>query len=739
MKDREILDFIQNGKTKKDAENEQDLYGMLYHFTGERENILNWYPFCKDADLLEVDGACGAITGMLCDKVAHVVSCECSAEAKEANCLRHAEKKNLQVVAGKFGEASFDRVFDYIVINDVFSRAKQYMREDDAYSALLKKTLKLLKPGGKLLIAVENRLGLRYFTGAPEKNSGAMFLGLNAYYCYDECKSFSKKEWNSLLAACGDLKWKFYYPYPDHIFPNEIFTDESINEMGYGKDSYNFENKRFLLYNENSVAKALAKEQVADRFANSFLIEVSKENLQDEEQIVYVKIDSDRNEKFRIATKIVCHGSERAVYKYAMNPDAEQHLENVHVQEENDANKNIKSLISEKTPKGLKYEFLTGKTVDSEIKEFIFAGKREELKNKLDEIFEIYFVDSKVADYECEEFQRVFGGERIESKLECIKPANIDLICDNIFTVDDGYAVIDCEWIFDMHVPKQFIIWRNLNELFYKYAELTKLFGKNELYQSYGINDTMNSVFESWNRHFTLEYVGANRMEKYAVPKLQVSLDEIAASFERRKWINCSLYIDRGAGYSEDTKIYREIRLKDGYFSCNYHLENLDEIKNIRWDPTEQHACICRAFIEMGKETYRLPAVNADGMQEGKDVFINADPQYEFMLRANRCADFKIYGYIYYLNGAEIQPYLLKHFDKWRKKDCYIQAMENAGRELEDERQRLLAERQRLLNECNGIVREKEQLQQLITMMQESRGWKLLDKLRRIRQKIRRA
>ena len=43
---------------------------ILYHLSEVRTNILNWYPFEKNASVLEVGAGCGAITGAIADKAA---------------------------------------------------------------------------------------------------------------------------------------------------------------------------------------------------------------------------------------------------------------------------------------------------------------------------------------------------------------------------------------------------------------------------------------------------------------------------------------------------------------------------------------------------------------------------------------------------------------------------------------------------------------------------------------------
>ena len=78
---------------------------------------------------------------------------------------------------------------------------------------------------------------------------------------------------------------------------------------------------------------------------------------------------------------------------------------------------------------------------------------------------------------------------------------------NNIFKTEKGYEVIDCEWVLDIYVPKKFIIWRNINELYGKHLKLGNSIPKEELLAEYGIDTTLSGIFETWNWHFTMEYI----------------------------------------------------------------------------------------------------------------------------------------------------------------------------------------------------------------------------------------
>ena len=97
--DGDVEDFIYQcveNKIEIDQLPIQDIsYPIIYHLSEVRENILNWYPFRAEARVLEVGAGCGAITGMLCERVKEVVAVDISPRRAKINYLRHQQYDNL--------------------------------------------------------------------------------------------------------------------------------------------------------------------------------------------------------------------------------------------------------------------------------------------------------------------------------------------------------------------------------------------------------------------------------------------------------------------------------------------------------------------------------------------------------------------------------------------------------------------------------------------------------------------
>ena len=72
----------------------------------------------------------------------------------------------------------------------------------------------------------------------------------------------------------------------------------------------------------------------------------------------------------------------------------------------------------------------------------------DEIKELLKGLYQELFAARKVTDYRTEEFRQVFGSYEGREDYECICPANVDLICSNIFMGEKENQIIDYEWMY---------------------------------------------------------------------------------------------------------------------------------------------------------------------------------------------------------------------------------------------------------------------------------------------------
>ena len=256
---------------------ERKSWPILYHLSHLRGNILKPVQTDGTEKVLEIGAGCGAVTGTLAEKAGRVDCVELSKRRSLINANRNRGQENLRILVGNFEtiEPYLDRDYDIVTLIGVFEYASYYLHTEDPFRDFLKTALAHLRPGGRLYIAIENRLGLKYFAGCREDHSGELFEGIEGYAPDARAHTFSRSEWVNLLESCGCMKYTFYYPYPDYKFPTQIFSDARLPQAGeLNRNRNNFDRTRLLLFDEEKVWESMIAEGTFPQFSNSFLIEI---------------------------------------------------------------------------------------------------------------------------------------------------------------------------------------------------------------------------------------------------------------------------------------------------------------------------------------------------------------------------------------------------------------------------------------------------------------------------------
>ncbi len=252
---------------------------VLYHFSRVRQNIISWLPVTKEHEVLEIGSGCGALTGMLAQMAGHVTCVELSRRRSQINGYRNRLRENIEILVGNYQdiEKELGR-FNLITLIGVFEYAKGYIGGEDPYVEMLRQAVGHLKPGGQIVLAIENRIGLKYWAGFTEDHVGEYYEGLEGYPDTDGVRTFSKPALCEVIRQAGDLKADFYYPFPDYKLPRVIYSDAYLPKPGeLGEDFPNYDRERILAFSEGRVLDSLIQDGLFDQFANSFLVILEKE------------------------------------------------------------------------------------------------------------------------------------------------------------------------------------------------------------------------------------------------------------------------------------------------------------------------------------------------------------------------------------------------------------------------------------------------------------------------------
>ena len=262
--------------------------------TKGREDIIKWYPFDENGSLLEIGAGYGELTKNLCSRLKRVDTYEPKSERICIIEKRCREYDNLSCYTGVFSEQKFDGKYDYILIHDIFAIARKFFKGANPNVEMLIFLKKFLKPDGKLILIAENRLGLRYFAGAAEDYNRQFFWGLNSFEQDERNRTFSKSELTEIIENSGFEFYKWYYPYPNAVCTNEIFTEEINGKICYGLTTpdYEISEERFQFFDEQRMYYTLYREGVVYKFANVFFVECSNQKV--ETDIAYANLEKNQ-------------------------------------------------------------------------------------------------------------------------------------------------------------------------------------------------------------------------------------------------------------------------------------------------------------------------------------------------------------------------------------------------------------------------------------------------------------
>lgn len=272
--ENQLLEIVRSGRDYSYALDEYVSWPVLYHLSRQRENITGPMDIKKADEVLEIGAGPGAVTGALARMAGHVDCIELSRRRSLINAWRHRDMDNIYIYVGNFGDIKPGKQYDVICLIGVLEYACYYTPSEDPYGKFLKSVRRLLKPDGKVYIAIENKLGMKYFAGYHEDHTGKRFSGIEGYKEEDHVRTFTRSELTGLVRRAGFSGISFYYPFPDYKFPTLILNDDTIRDAEIEMKNFtNCDMPVLSLFDQVKAMAALRGTKERKIFANSFLVE----------------------------------------------------------------------------------------------------------------------------------------------------------------------------------------------------------------------------------------------------------------------------------------------------------------------------------------------------------------------------------------------------------------------------------------------------------------------------------
>ena len=652
--EREMLNFVKDGSYYSEVSKKNWAY--FYHFSPLRQNILNWYKFKEKAKILEVGAGCGAITGLLCEKAEKVVSVELTKLRAEINYERHKHYDNLEIVVGNLNNMNFNEKFDYIILNGVFEYAASFTNSKKPFHKFLKNIQEFLSTDGIVLLAIENRMGLKYFAGAKEDHFGELFYGINGYKEKDYAVTFTKDEIIKILRDSGMKHTKFYYPYPDYKFPEVIFTDDWFGKIPIYYNTASFDYNRHMFFDELKIQNIFADSGKADFFANSFLIEASKFEIERDIEILYSKLSANRNQEFKIGTNIENNNGTIVVKKFPLSKNSDDHIKSFVTKYKDFKSNNIDLILPEIKKDEVYFQYLKERCFEDILIELIEEDKISGFLENIQKLFNDISSSKKILieDFVKNDFEKVFGSKSCMKEGTVSNFNNIDLNFDNIFIKSEKIICIDYEWMFNFSVPVEFILWRALKNFYEKFEYINSVIEFQHACKEIGIPDEFQEVFLCWEQHFAKNYIGLIELNDFAKETIKInkSIDNIV----KNKIFTNNIYVDTGDGFNDIERIEGSVSIEN-INECLIDLTNFDRILKLRFDPIEGVPCVVSIIeIKIDKKLCKYRPFNGYKVHENSEVFFNDDPIYELDIISETPKQIEIKYYINPLSLNDLNP-----------------------------------------------------------------------------------
>ena len=422
-----------------------------YHLGIGRSAILRCLDLPIESRVLELGAGCGAITRYLGESFASVHAIEPSPIRAKIARERCRDLENVSISCTDVRNESFASNYDMVVIVGVLEYAPVFIYPEeaprDACVRFLKHARSALDVNGYLVLAIENRIGLDYWSGAFENHTGRPYDGIHEYPNAGSPITFTRRELLELLSDAGFAHTAFYYCFPHYHYAKTILSSTGEERDYFLHNWVNFpldspRNTRRPTFNKPLAAKALGESGMLREFANSFLVVAGNGHIPTPDWVAR-RYDMRRKEPFRIVTTLHAH-SEPFVRKTPLHSVPEAPCDS--------SNNRVRLEVGDAP-------WQPGNLLTFEIERAAlgrdFSGSMKGLIHKYHG-----------------ELKSQFGtGEKDEEGYPLLTSESLDANFANIIQDDAGkWHFIDEEWQTNSKIPIDFVIYRAIRFCLYKHG-----------------------------------------------------------------------------------------------------------------------------------------------------------------------------------------------------------------------------------------------------------------------------
>ncbi|WP_253306291.1 class I SAM-dependent methyltransferase [unidentified bacterial endosymbiont] len=341
--EQQLLEIVQQANDVSITSSElrqraQESWPLMYHLHARRANLLRPVQQHLTGKVLEIGAGCGAITRFLGEVGGEILAIEGSERRAAVAAARCRDLPNVTVVVDQFHQVPIIPEYDVVTLIGVLEYARLYFPARtgiDPVDALLARARQFLKPQGVLILAIENQLGLKYFSGYAEDHTSQLMQGIEDRYSMDGVVTFGRVELAQRLQASGFAEQRWWFPFPDYKLPTLLLSENLLTQdraidiapLLSSALAADAQHSELSLFSLELASQAISRNKLFGELSNSFLVIAGAQKTECPQDILGYHYATDRRAEFsKVVTfstrnSEVCVSSERLYPPVAITQD----------------------------------------------------------------------------------------------------------------------------------------------------------------------------------------------------------------------------------------------------------------------------------------------------------------------------------------------------------------------------------------------------------------------------------
>lgn len=413
---------------------------VQYHLSPERSNLLRPFHW-EGLSVLELGAGMGAVSRLLAERAQSLYVIEGTESRYRVLKERLRGLDNWDGEVANFQQAQCTQKFDVVCAVGVLEYSELYLEGKSPAETFFGLAQRFLKPDGVLVLAIENKLGMKYWSGSAEDHTGRLFDGICGYPETPTPRTFSRKELAELFQNAGFSELKQFFPFPDYKLAVSLMGEELIDlapelakELATQQAFVNGGLPQTQFFPNLLALETLTKAGLLKDFSNSFLFVGSR---QKDSAVLHRLLPRELAWHYSLRRKIPI----QTVFEKTDSPSLMARKRPLAAVSQKD-----EVLLGDYRWSSLGNQpVVEGASLRSQLLRHAYYGQWDRFTGRL------------------LEFLR--WGKQHYSDGEGLKSEAVDLVFSNVLVVETGFQAFDLEWSSTNRIPMSWWISRNVFQL----------------------------------------------------------------------------------------------------------------------------------------------------------------------------------------------------------------------------------------------------------------------------------